>query len=64
MRDDDSNLISREGLSRPLSYGERRCLEQQAKNRRESTGTPAEVERRQGCTPVDTAMKTPRREVY
>jgi hypothetical protein len=64
VRDDDSNLISREGLSKPLSFGEKRCLEQQARNRRESTGSPAEVEARQGCTPVSTAMKTPRRTVY
>jgi hypothetical protein len=62
MRDKDK--ITSEGLSRPLSYGEQRCLEQQHRNRDESRGSRAEVLQRQGCTPVDTAMKTPKRVKY
>jgi hypothetical protein len=60
----DRNTITSEGLSRPLSYGERRCLEQARKNRELSSGTREEVEQRQAAAAVDVAMKTPRRTTY
>jgi hypothetical protein len=59
-----ADKITDEGLSKPLGYGERRALEQQHKNRDESRGSRAEVERRQGCRTVDMAMKAPRSVKY
>jgi hypothetical protein len=58
--------ISPEGFSKPLGYGERRALEQQAKNRRLSDGkTPGEFEERNlNRISTDLAMKQPRRCSY
>jgi hypothetical protein len=55
-----ADKITDEGLSKPLGHGERRALEQQHKNRDLSSGSRAEVEKRQGCRAVDTAMKAPK----
>lgn len=65
MRDEDnrggSNLITAEGLSRPLSYGERRCLEQQRKNREGDGMTPGQWEERNlRAISVDGDVKRPR----
>jgi hypothetical protein len=64
-RGNGSNLISSEGLSRPLSYGEKCCLEQQRKNRADEGKTPGQVEEANlRSISTDTAMKTPRRSKY
>jgi hypothetical protein len=54
-----SNLISRDGRG-PLSFGERMALSMQKKNVEMSTGTHAEVEKRQAARAVDTSVKAPR----
>jgi hypothetical protein len=56
-----SNLISVDGLSRPLSFGEKRCLEQQRRNRADAGKSPGEVEARNlERITVDRGMKAPR----
>jgi hypothetical protein len=62
--DGGGNLISKQGLSRPLSYGEQKCLEMQAKNQRLSEGLAPDVVQRQGPIAVDTTLKAPRRCSY
>jgi hypothetical protein len=52
------------GLSRPLSYGEARALEQQRKNRATAGEAPSVVEARQGAAAVDMSMKTPRHSAW
>jgi hypothetical protein len=63
MREEDrqggSDKISAEGRGK-LTWSEREALRVQHRNRDISVGSPAEVERRQGCRAVDMGMKAPR----
>jgi hypothetical protein len=63
---DVTGKLSDEGLSKPLSFGERKVLEMQHHNRELGDGNrPEDDERaRMRAMAVDTAMKTPTRDTY
>jgi hypothetical protein len=66
MRDEDyrggSNKISAEGLSRPLSYGEKQAIAMQHKNRATDGMPPGEVEANnlKSITTTSGGLKTPK----